>query len=86
MYNIFGQKGTDYSNLVIEKVNFNLINASTGKVHCCYFDEGDLNRSLESNKKIMKGNTGKINIGPEGELYKYINHHAGTPTRARSKK
>ena len=32
----------------------------------------------------MKGNTGKVHIGPEGELYKYINHHTGTPTKARS--
>ena len=48
MYNIFGHRVPDYSNVVIEKVNFYLINVSMGKVHCCYFDEGDLNRSLES--------------------------------------
>ena len=34
----------------------------------------------------MKGNTGKIHMGSEGELYKYINHHAGTPKEARSRK
>ena len=38
-------------------------------------------------KRFLKGNTGEIQIGSaEGELYKYINHHAGTPTKARSKK
>ena len=26
----------------------------------------------------MVGNTGEIQIGPERELYKYINHQAGT--------
>ena len=26
----------------------------------------------------MGGNTGEIQIGSETELYKYINHHAGT--------
>ena len=35
----------------------------------------------------MRGNTGEIHIGSEGELlYKYIYHHAETPTKARSKK
>ena len=34
----------------------------------------------------MKGNTGEIYVGSEGELYKYIYHHAGTPTKARIKK
>ena len=38
------------------------------KVHCCYFDQGDLNRPLESNtNKFMKTNTGEIHIGSEGE-------------------
>ena len=39
------RKSSNYSNIliVIENVNF-----SIGKVHCYYFDEGDLNRSLES--------------------------------------
>ena len=45
MYNIFGQRVPGDSNLVIEKVKLNLINVSVGKVHCCYFNEGDLNRS-----------------------------------------
>ena len=48
MYNIFGHRVPDYSNLVIEKVNFNLIDVSIGKVPCWYCDEGDLNKSLES--------------------------------------
>ena len=35
----------------------------------------------------MKGNTEEIHIGSEGELsYKYINHHAGTPTKAKGLK
>ena len=49
-----------YSNLVKEKVNFNLIDVSIGKVHCCYFDEGDLNRSLESDIKLWKATQGKL--------------------------
>ena len=36
-------------------------------------------------KKIMGGNTGEIQIGSEREMYKYINHRAGTSTKARSK-
>ena len=32
----------------------------------------------------MKSNAGEIHIGPMRELYKYINLHAGTPTKARS--
>ena len=32
---------------------------------------------------MMGGNTGEIQIGSERELYKYINHQAGT-TKARS--
>ena len=48
MYNIFGHRAPDYGNLVIEKVNFNLVNLSIGKVNCCYCDKRDLNRSLES--------------------------------------
>ena len=49
MYKIFEQRVQDYnySNLVIEEINFNLVNVSISKAHCCYFDEGDLNRSLE---------------------------------------
>ena len=45
---MFGHRVPDYNNLSKEKVNFNLIKVSIGKVHCYYFDEGDLNRSLES--------------------------------------
>ena len=33
----------------------------------------------------MKGNTGEVHIGSEGELYKCINPHAGTQTKVRSK-
>ena len=29
----------------------------------------------------MKGNTGEIHIVSESELYKYNNHHSGTPTK-----
>ena len=45
MYNIFRRTVPDYSNLVIEKVKFNLIiiNVSVGKVYCCYLDQRDLN-------------------------------------------
>ena len=52
MYNIFEQRVPDYSNLVIEKVKFNLINVNICKVHCCYFDEGGLNKSLESDLNL----------------------------------
>ena len=32
--------------------------------------------------KSMGGNTGEVQIGSERELYQYINHHAGTSTKA----
>ena len=33
----------------------------------------------------MEDNTGEIHFGSERELYKYINIHAGTPTKARGR-
>ena len=48
-----GLRVPDYSTLVIGKVNFNLINVSIGKVHCCCFDQGDLNRPLESDRNLL---------------------------------
>ena len=33
--------------------------------------------------KMVNESTGEIHIGSEGELHKYINHHVGTPTKAR---
>ena len=60
MYDLFRQRVPDYSNLVIEKVSFNFINVSIGKVRFCYFDEGDLNRSLESDINLLKATRGKF--------------------------
>ena len=54
MYSIFELRAPDYSNLVMEKVDFNLSNATVtvvGKVHR-YFDQGNLNGPLESDIKI----------------------------------
>ena len=42
-----------------------------------FLSRGSQFRPFESDKKNMKGNTGEVHIGSEGELYKYINHHAG---------
>ena len=59
MYNIFGLRDHGNSNMVVERIMLrNVANFSIGKVHCCYYDEGNLrvidleglknNRSLET--------------------------------------
>ena len=52
MYNIFVHRVPDNSNLATEEVKFNLFNVSVGLLHCWYFDEGDLNRTLEYDRNI----------------------------------